>query len=255
MALWLPSPYGVRPYFLKVLTLAKEFEHLDVSALPWRPFPDFIWFPVDFVGEERSEYYRAHGLHGLQAPGLPTRWLALGRFGNDSTIGCLELRPGEAGSLLVQAGLGHLLPPELSDDPEFRTPRSAVPDILALPREATGTPPALGLPIVLNGEDEEPTVWGIQKPRLTPGQYRVVKALLDAHPKRPDGETLARRSETEDPVGMIDRLIRDADWRDALDKPGKAHGGYGIKLKRPTKAPTKSRKATSKPLKRTPRKG
>jgi len=120
-------------------------------------------------------------------------------------------------------------------------------------------PPSDGkraIPIVLNGEDEQPTVWGIEKPRLTTGQYRVVKALLDAHPNRLSKETLKNRSGAEDPIGMIDRLReKDADWRDVLDKPGQAHGGYGIRVSRPRNAPSKPRKATGKPRKPTPRNG
>ena len=101
------------------------------------------------------------------------------------------------------------------------------------PPEADRTPPPQTPdphpPIVLDGPDEEPTVLGKVKPRLTHGQYRVVKALLNAHPERLSKDTLASRSDTEDPIGMIDRLRdRDEDWAAVLDKPGQPHGGYGI---------------------------
>ena len=92
------------------------------------------------------------------------------------------------------------------------------------------------LPIVLGELDDEPMVWGRPKPRLTPGQYRVVKALIDAHPERLSKDTLVKRSDTESPIGMIDRLRRDEDWASVLDKPGQAHGGYGIREKTPRKS-------------------
>jgi hypothetical protein len=89
--------------------------------------------------------------------------------------------------------------------------------------------------LVLGGPEDEPIVLGQRKPRLTPGQYRVVKAMLDAAPTRLSKDQLARRSETEDPIGMIDRLRRDQDWAAVLDKPGQAHGGYGLRLNTPRK--------------------
>ena len=84
------------------------------------------------------------------------------------------------------------------------------------------------LPIALGGPDDAPIVRGIEKDILTPTEYRVVKAMLDAFPKRLAGDNLARKSEAEDPVGAIDRLIRDKDWASVLSKAGKPHGGYGI---------------------------
>jgi hypothetical protein len=95
--------------------------------------------------------------------------------------------------------------------------------------------------IVLDGQDDDVRVRGKTKPRLTPGQYRVVKALIEAFPDRLALDALAQRSGTSDPVGMIDRLRRDKDWAEVLDKPGKAHGGYGIRATAPRK--TTPRKA------------
>jgi hypothetical protein len=95
---------------------------------------------------------------------------------------------------------------------------------VALPR-----PEAPGKPIVLGGPNDEPIVNGKTKVRLTPGQYRVVKALLDAHPERLSMDALAVRSNTEDPIGMINRLRSDPDWAAVLDKARLPHGGYGIR--------------------------
>jgi hypothetical protein len=93
---------------------------------------------------------------------------------------------------------------------------------------APPTPPRPDQPVILAGPDDAPIVRGKEKEVLTPGQYRVVKVLVEAFPERIRGELLARKSGTEDPVGMIDRLSRDKDWASVLSKPGKAHGGYGI---------------------------
>ena len=101
--------------------------------------------------------------------------------------------------------------------------------------KATPTPETTAFPILLGEPEDEPIVRGKVKNRLTAGQYRVVKALIDAHPERLGKDTLARRSNTEDPIGMIDRLRKDADWESVLDKPGQAHGGYGIRVKKPRK--------------------
>lgn len=95
---------------------------------------------------------------------------------------------------------------------------------VALPR-----PEAPDKPIVLGCPDDEPIVNGKRKGRLTPGQYRVVKALLDAHPERLSMDTLVVRSKTDHPIGMIDRLRRDPDWAAVLDKARQPHGGYGIR--------------------------
>jgi hypothetical protein len=83
-------------------------------------------------------------------------------------------------------------------------------------------------PIVLGGPDDAPIVRGIEKDYLTPTQYRVVKVLVDAFPAKVAGDTLARKSKTDDPVGVIDRLSRDKEWASVLSKAGKPHGGYGI---------------------------
>ena len=105
--------------------------------------------------------------------------------------------------------------------------------------QAHGAPASKGAsaenraPAIILGDspEDEPTVRGKKKPRLTPGQYHVVKALLDAYPERLSKDTLARRAHVEGPVNMIDRLRkRDEDWAAVLDKPGQAHGGYGVRM-------------------------
>jgi hypothetical protein len=119
------------------------------------------------------------------------------------------------------------------EGPADRPPPRIAPTIP--PAEETKAEEDRPSPLALGGPDDEPIVLGRRKPRLNPGQYRVVKALLDAYPDRLSKDTLARRSGAEDPIGMIDRLRRDEDWAAVLDKPGKAHGGYGIRKTTPTK--------------------
>jgi hypothetical protein len=115
----------------------------------------------------------------------------------------------------------------------------------ALPDAATSGAPAVSAPqsaIVLRGRDEDVIVRGKVKRRLIPGQYRVVKTLIDAFPERVPLDTLTMRSKTSDPVEMIDRLRKDEDWATVLDKPGQAHRGYGIRT-----IPPRSRTPRKKP--------
>jgi hypothetical protein len=94
-------------------------------------------------------------------------------------------------------------------------------------------------PVILGGLDDEPLVFGRRKKRLTPGQYRVVKVLVDAYPERVSLDVLANRSDTSDPVGMIDRLRKcDDDWACVLFKPGRSHGGYGLEDRKPSRKKT-----------------
>ena len=72
----------------------------------------------------------------------------------------------------------------------------------------------------------------------------MVKASLDTAPEKLSKDALALRSNTEDPVGMIDRLRRDKDWAVVLIKPGKPHGGYGIQVRTQKKAEAPRNAAT-----------
>jgi hypothetical protein len=109
-------------------------------------------------------------------------------------------------------------------------------DTAAVPRVPVVTfEPAAGkpeesppCPVVLRGENESPLINNVEKPILTPNQYRVVKALVIAFPARISGDSLARKSNTEAPIKIMDRLRRDPDWERVLSKPGHAHGGYAI---------------------------
>ncbi|MGA2704614.1 MAG: hypothetical protein ABSH35_26405 [Isosphaeraceae bacterium] len=144
------------------------------------------------------------------------------RFG-EVTIAPLAIRLDDLSSQ-------RLAPPK-SPEGDVKPPEAPaeLPDHVTLD-QAPGatTPEAPTAPIALGGPDDAPIVRGIEKDILTPTEYRVVKAMLDAFPKRLAGDNLARKSEAEDPVGAIDRLIRDKDWASVLSKAGKPHGGYGI---------------------------
>ena len=92
-------------------------------------------------------------------------------------------------------------------------------------------------PVALNGPDDDVYVWGKRKDPLPRAQYRVVKALVDAHAngERPSKDALCRRADVEDPVGALKRLCkRDADWKDAIDMARVPGRGYGLKDKPPT---------------------
>jgi hypothetical protein len=111
------------------------------------------------------------------------------------------------------------------------------PEVLTDPPTPANAVPVC--PVTLAGTNEQPIVNGVAKEPLTPAQFRVVEALVAAYPERIAGDSLARKSQTEAPVKIIDRLRRDPDWAEVLFKPGKAHGGYAIVPK--TKKVGKSR--------------
>ncbi len=78
-------------------------------------------------------------------------------------------------------------------------------------------------------------MWGKRKPPLTVNQYRVVKALVNAHAS---GERLTKnqlelrargaRGDECDVLGVLRRLRQDPDWNQALSMAGTACRGYGL---------------------------
>jgi hypothetical protein len=97
-------------------------------------------------------------------------------------------------------------------------------------------------PVILDGPDDPVFVWGKEKDPLTPDQYRVVKALVEVHAKKKRLSQDVLRLATidadgnvvEDPLGVLKRLRRDDDWKNAIDMAGKPRRGYGLKDKPPT---------------------
>ena len=90
-------------------------------------------------------------------------------------------------------------------------------------------------PVVLKGPDKKVILWGNLKPPLTPAQYGVVKALVDAHAanERLSKTQLekqakdARGNPIEDPLGALERLCKkDPDWKKAIDMAGTPGRGY-----------------------------
>jgi hypothetical protein len=93
------------------------------------------------------------------------------------------------------------------------------------------------LQVVLRGGTDPPIVRGKEKPRLTQGQYKVVSALVAAHPRRLNKSQLEHQSKVSDPVKMMRRLMdKDLDWKAVLIMAGEPHGGYGIHLHAPRDA-------------------
>jgi hypothetical protein len=111
-------------------------------------------------------------------------------------------------------------------------------------KKENGPPdPSRDAPVMLGGPDDNVIVWGKEKAPLPPAQYRVVKALVEAHAK---GERLskdslfahtkdANKNAVEDPVGALERLRRrDKDWRAVIDMARISGRGYGLKTRPPT---------------------
>ncbi|MGA2699603.1 MAG: hypothetical protein ABSH35_00705 [Isosphaeraceae bacterium] len=106
---------------------------------------------------------------------------------------------------------------------------------VAAPDNSTSetTPP--GPPVVLNGPDEEVSVWGKQVGVLTPTQYRVVEALVNAYAA---GERLSidqlvirtRDAKGNDcsPLDVLKRLRGNPAWSPVISMAGKACRGYSL---------------------------
>jgi hypothetical protein len=109
----------------------------------------------------------------------------------------------------------------------------AVEKILAGPPEAAshlrngkGAPAS----VHLLGPEEEVHVCGQPKPRLAPGAYRIVKALLDAYPGGLSKDQLSNRADYVDCHKAIASLTQDQDWRRAIFRPGEGYReGYRIR--------------------------
>jgi hypothetical protein len=91
---------------------------------------------------------------------------------------------------------------------------------------ATNTPPCA---VDLSGPC--PLVFGVQKKPLTEREEKAVRLLLGVYPKGLSTNKLRRAFGTGDPVAVLrDLRKKDADWRRAINRPGKSHSGveYGL---------------------------
>jgi hypothetical protein len=126
--------------------------------------------------------------------------------------------------------------------PKTSSPADARPKAAVVPGQAP--PPARSkVPVVLGGPDDKVIVWGKEKDRLLGAQYRVLKALVEAHAKGERLSTDSLRNATkdekgnvvEDPVGALKRLRRrDSDWKSVIDMAKDPGRGYGLKDRPPT---------------------
>jgi hypothetical protein len=107
--------------------------------------------------------------------------------------------------------------------------------------ERKGSPEA---PIVLGGAHEEVIVWGQSVGVLPDAQYRVVRALVEAHAAgdRLSITVLSNRTKddkgnrVEDVVGALRRLLKKGGvWPQVIQMSGEARHGYGLKSAQPAK--------------------
>ena len=65
-------------------------------------------------------------------------------------------------------------------------------------------------------------------PLSTP-QYAVIKALVNAYPKRPNKDELIRESHREDARKILKRLAGSSEvWNSVIDMAGTPRRGYGL---------------------------
>jgi hypothetical protein len=107
----------------------------------------------------------------------------------------------------------------------------------------------------LGNPEEDVIVLGKNVGQLPDAEYRVIKALVDAHAKgkRLPLETLRNRTKddhgnkVEDPRGALRRLRKkdDTSWGKVICMSGKQRRGYGLTAE-PNKPPTKPNKPPTK---------
>jgi hypothetical protein len=141
-------------------------------------------------------------------------------------------------------------------DTEAATSCSALEAPATAPENLTSETTHPGPPVVLNGPDGEVIVWGERKPPLTPTQYRVVQALVDAYAS---GERLSKTQlqiRTKDakgnecePLGILRRLRENPVWNPVISMAGKACRGYSLN----PRPHTPTHKNTHKSLENHPR--
>jgi hypothetical protein len=102
---------------------------------------------------------------------------------------------------------------------------------------ASGTMPKTGAmpasappPITLQGQGQPVYVLGIEKPKLTKPQYKVVECLLNSGEKGLTKDELAVKSGHGGARSIMTRLAsKDADWAKVLSFAGRTGGGYRIR--------------------------
>jgi len=174
-----------------------------------------------------------------------------------------EITPHQAACLIAEWTDGYL-PQELKPYDESATPPTTNGRAPEAPAELVATPPENSTsetthpspPVVLNGPDDEVIVWGKRVPPLTPTQYRVVQALVDAYAS---GERLSKtqleirtkdaRGSECDPLGILRRLREDPVWNPVISMAGKACRGYSLN----PRPHTPTHKNTHKSLENHPR--
>jgi integrase len=109
--------------------------------------------------------------------------------------------------------------PEPAPQPESKTvsPRKGLP-------EAAASEPVAA--VQLGSPDDPAIVFGEQREFKTPGEYKVIKALIDAFPKRLRLQELQARSGVNTARRILETMRnRDPLWRKVITVPGKGYVG------------------------------
>lgn len=83
--------------------------------------------------------------------------------------------------------------------------------------------------LILRRLTEPPIIGGVEKSLLTPAQFNVLTALVNAGESGLTKDELVTKSDHEDAVGILKRLHkRDADWAAVTPLPGRTGGRYRV---------------------------
>lgn len=177
------------------------------------------WCPqwwVDEHGELRDyRYVQGRGTY-------PERWPRL-VYQNHPAIDLFVLHSLSAALGQLRAELGRR-------DEEARAPRSVYPLHGEGPPPEEGSRYSASVPLVLEGPGRAPVIFGRPAGKLTPKQYKVVKALQDAGPEGLPKSRLVRESGVGDARGILTRLRKDPAWGRVIIMSGAGREGYRLQF-------------------------
>jgi hypothetical protein len=235
--------------YVHVFTLSREIEPraLDIDGDPL-PAPRRRILRIDSkVDVTTSEFM---GLHFVRTKAPDARWYLYGYFAACAASRVyLELRPTEAGDLLIELDHGDKLTEDITGDPDWLKPRPGAHWIRPTSQvsssqgidsdEGRGPAPLdegpagrIAAPSVVLGElKDRPKIRGVEVPRLSRARYDVVRALLAVWPETLNKDELVARSGHGGAVGILKALKQNKkspEWASAIDLPGERGVGYRI---------------------------
>lgn len=227
-ALWLHWGMRNSRFGFEVLAQRARLHSIVPVDIPWQRRFDLSSYLKRRFGDDyvpHPRFWNALKRNGLRHPDLLNEPAAAAAWAR-----------GEYARLIVSLsckvdGIVNLF--ERARKKTFQTSLSASkPEKKARGLSQTAEPviPADDQRVVLRGLSEGPIVCGKEKAPLTPAQYDVVKALLDAGDRGLSKDELDHKSDRGEARKILKRLAdSDEDWKAVIPFPGKAGGRYRIR--------------------------